>query len=170
VKPLLFCASCGARLEEPQHDGARRCSACGRSWYRNPAPTVACVIVREGKALLAVRGGEPHKGKIDVPGGFLHVAEDPLDGLRREIREELGVEIDVGHADYVQSVAHRYEREGEWLVSMGFRARLAGGEPRPSDDVADLRWATLRDVDALDFAWPHDRVLVRKVLQDEGRS
>jgi ADP-ribose pyrophosphatase YjhB (NUDIX family) len=141
------------------------CSGCGRSWYRNPAPTVGCVIVRDGRALVAVRAGEPWKGQIDVPGGFLAVGEDPIDGLRREVREELGVEIEVTDADYVQTVAHRYEDDGEWLISMGFKARLVSGEPSPSDDVAAVKWVALEDLDDLEFAWPHDLRLVRKVLE-----
>jgi ADP-ribose pyrophosphatase YjhB (NUDIX family) len=167
VKPFVFCPSCAARLQEPDREGGLRCPRCGRVWYRNPAPTIACVIVRDGKGLVAVRAGDPWKGKIDVPGGFLHVGEDPLDGLRREVREELGVEIDVTDADYVQAAAHRYEEDGEWLVSLGFRARLVSGEPRPSDDVADIRWVTAEEIDDLDFAWPHDRALVTTVLRGE---
>jgi ADP-ribose pyrophosphatase YjhB (NUDIX family) len=122
------------------------------------------VIVRDGRALVAVRAGEPWKGQIDVPGGFLAVGENPTDGLRREVREELGVEIDVTDADYVQTVAHRYEDDGEWLISMGFKARLVAGEPNPSDDVAAVRWVGPEELDDLDFAWPHDLRLVRKVL------
>jgi ADP-ribose pyrophosphatase YjhB (NUDIX family) len=140
------------------------CPRCGRKWYRNPAPTVGCVIVRDARALVAVRAGEPWKGQIDVPGGFLAVGEDPTEGLRREVREELGVEIDVSDADYVQTVSHRYEDDGEWLISMGFKARLVSGEPSPSDDVAAVKWVGPGDLDELDFAWPHDLRLVRKVL------
>lgn len=164
MKPFVFCPSCAGRLDPPGREGAMACPDCGRTWYRNPAPTVGCVIVRDGRALVAVRAEEPWKGQIDVPGGFLAVGEDPTDGLRREVREELGVEIDVTDHDYVQTVAHRYESGGEWLISMGFRARLIEGEPRPSDDVAAVKWVRSEDLDDLDFAWPHDRALVRKVL------
>jgi ADP-ribose pyrophosphatase YjhB (NUDIX family) len=173
MRPIHFCASCGSRLEEADGEGGRRCTACGRMWYSNPAPTIACVIVRDGRALVAVRAGDPWKGRIDVPGGFLNVAEQPLDGLKREVREELGVEVEVSDRDFVQAIAHRYEAEGQWLVSLGFRARLVSGEPRPADDVADIRWVTRDEIDDLDFAWPHDRVLVRRVLEewgDEGRG
>jgi ADP-ribose pyrophosphatase YjhB (NUDIX family) len=51
--------------------------------------------VRDGKALVTVRAREPEKGRIDVPGGFVEVGEHPVKGIEREVREELGVEIEV---------------------------------------------------------------------------
>jgi ADP-ribose pyrophosphatase YjhB (NUDIX family) len=165
VKPLNFCASCGAVLDDLDREGGAPCSSCGRVWYRNPAPTVGCAIVRDGRALVAVRAFEPHRGKVDVPGGFLHVAEQPIEGLKREVTEELGVEIDVAHEDLLQAVAHRYEDGGEWLVSLGYRARLTAGEPTPNDDVAEVRWVVTSELDGLDWAWPHDLVLVRRALE-----
>jgi len=71
------------------------CPECGRSWYRNSAPAVGVAIVRDGKALVTVRALEPEKGKVDVPGGFVEVGEHPVRGLEREVREELGVEVEV---------------------------------------------------------------------------
>jgi ADP-ribose pyrophosphatase YjhB (NUDIX family) len=165
MRPFNFCPACGARLDVPGAEGAARCPSCGRVWYRNPAPTVAAAIVRDARALVTIRARSPHRGKVDVPGGFLGVAEQPLDGLRRELREELGVEIDVGEDDYVQAVAHQYGDEGDWLVSMGFTARLASGEPRPADDVAEVKWIGGDDIEALEWAWEHDRALVRKALE-----
>jgi ADP-ribose pyrophosphatase YjhB (NUDIX family) len=165
VKPFLYCPSCGARLGAPDGEGTGRCPSCGRVWYRNPAPTVGAAIVDSGRALVAVRAHEPFKGRIDVPGGFLNVGERPVDGLKREVREELGVEIDVAEEDYVQTAVHRYGEDGDWLVSMGFRARLAAGDPEPRDDVEAVHWVTLEDLEGLEWAWPHDLDLVRKALE-----
>jgi NADH pyrophosphatase NudC (nudix superfamily) len=165
MKPFRFCPSCGTEVGAPNADGAFACPSCGRRWYRNPAPTVAAAIVRAGKVLIAVRARHPEKGRIDIPGGFLHVGEELLDGLRREMREELGVEIAVSHDDYVQAAAHTYGDEGDWLLSLGFRARLASGEPSPSDDVAEVAWVGPEEIDGLDWAWPHDAELARLALQ-----
>ena len=164
MKPFRYCPSCSAAVEEKGHDGGLGCVSCGRVWYRNPAPTIAAAIVKEGRALVAIRARDPHKGKVDVPGGFLDVEEQPLEGLRREVREELGVEIDVGPEDYVQAVAHRYGEEGDWLVSLGFVARLASGEIRPGDDVADVMWVRPEEIEGLPWAWEHDRALVEQAL------
>jgi ADP-ribose pyrophosphatase YjhB (NUDIX family) len=121
--------------------------------------------VVDDKVLLTVRAREPEKGRLDVPGGFLMAGEDPLTGLRRELREELHVEIGVGYSDFVQAVPHRYGMDGDFVLSLGFRARLVRGEPRPADDVADVMWVAYSQLDDLDFAWPHDRSLVAGALR-----
>ena len=166
MKPFDFCPSCGARLPAAFDDSGKRCSSCGRTWYSNPAPTAGAAIVRGDTVLVTVRAREPHKGKIDVPGGFLETGEEPAEGLKREVSEELGIDIQASLADCVQMVPHVYGPEGEWLLSMGFVVRMDGEvELHPDDDVAEARWITEDDVEGLDFAWEHDRRLVRKALR-----
>ena len=167
MKPFKFCPSCSSAIDEPTVTEGTVCGSCGRVWYRNPRPTAGAAIVRDGKVLLAVRGGEPYKGKIDIPGGFLNIAETALEGLRREIHEELGVEIDVSMSDCLQAEPHRYGDDGSWTLAFGFHARLLSGEPKASDDVADLLWVEESELDDLDFAWPHDRELARRALRRE---
>lgn len=123
--------------------------------------------MREGKALVSVRGREPEKGKLDVPGGFLLPGEHPVDGLKREVKEELGVEIDVGMEDCISMATHTYGDEGDYVLSLGFAARLVTDDITPTDDVADVRWVSADELDGLDFAWPHDRELIRKALERE---
>lgn len=122
--------------------------------------------MKDGRSLVTVRAREPEKGRLDVPGGFLDVGEDPIQGLKREVKEEVGLDIDVGPQDFVQAVPHRYGPEGDWLLALGFRARWVGGEVQARDDVADARWVDAGALDDLDFAWPHDRELVRKALEN----
>ena len=168
MKPFLFCPACGARLPPTRDtEGGATCPSCGRSWYLNAAPTAGAVIVSAGRALLTIRAGDPFAGKFDVPGGFLRHDEDPITGLKREVAEELGVQIDVGYEDLLQAVPHTYGEDGDWVLALGFRARLVSGVPRPADDVKDVRWATATDIEGLDFAWEHDRKLVRKALAHE---
>lgn len=165
MKPFVFCPSCAGRLEEPDASSGRRCPSCGRTWYRNSAPTAGCAIVRDGKALVTQRGGEPEKGRYDVPGGFLSAGEDPIEGLKRELREELGIEIDASVEDCVSIVPHTYGPDGDYVLAIGFLARHVSGEPKAADDVAGFRWVTAEELDGIDFAWPHDRELVHKALQ-----
>jgi len=130
------------------------------------APTAGAAIVREGLGLATIRGRDPEKGRLDVPGGFLGPDEHPLDALKREVREELGIEIEADVSDCVSMVPHRYGAEGDWILALGFKARWVGGEPQPADDVAGIRWVGPEELDGLDFAWSHDRELLRKALAD----
>lgn len=164
MKPFDFCPACATRLEWGQTDKGGRCPNCGRSWYRNSAPTAGAAVLHGDKVLVTQRAIEPEKGRWDVPGGFLAAGEEPIAGLRRELREELGIEVDVSIGDCVAMVPHTYGPEGEFVLALGFVARLAAGEPRAADDVGDFRWVDETELDELDFAWEHDRELVRKAL------
>lgn len=165
TEPFRFCPADGTRLEEPRPGGGARCPLCGRSWYRNSAPAVGAVIVEDGRALVTVRAHEPEKGRLDVPGGFLNAGEHPVDGLVREVREELGVEVEVDGNPVLLAV-HTYGRDGAYVLAMGFGARIRSGEPRPADDVAGILWVTEEELDSLDFAWEHDREMVRAGLRE----
>ena len=165
MRPFRFCPRCGAGLEKSD-DAELRCVECHHVWYRNPAPTVGAAIVHDGRALVTQRARDPEKGRFDVPGGFLDVDEDPIDGLKREIREELGVEIEAAVEDCISMVPHSYGADGVDVLALGFRARLVSGDPKPADDVAAFKWVTKDELDDLDFAWPHDRELIRRALED----
>lgn len=165
MKPFRFCPACGADLAEPDDEGGSSCPRCRRSWYRNAAPTAGCAVLHHGKVLVTRRARDPEKDRFDVPGGFLKYREDPVSGIKREVREELGIEVDLSEADFVQAVPHPYGDEDEWVLALGFLARLVSGVPEPNDDVAEALWIGEDEVDGIDFAWPHDHALVRKAFE-----
>ncbi len=163
MKPFNFCPACGSELERGSDEGFR-CPNCDRRWYRNSAPAAGAAIVKDGKALITQRGIEPKEGLYDIPGGFLGVGEDPIDALKRELKEELGMEIEVEVDDCISMVPHPYGEEADYVLALGFLAKWVAGEPRAADDVAAFRWVGLEELEGLDFAWEHDRAVARKAL------
>ena len=85
-----YCPSCAAG--GIRFDGSHKysCPACGFVFYQNTAAATGCVIRGKEGILLLVRGKEPAKGKLDLPGGFVDPGEGALEGLVRELREEIG--------------------------------------------------------------------------------
>ncbi|HZY64403.1 MAG TPA: NUDIX domain-containing protein [Rubrobacteraceae bacterium] len=165
--PYRYCPVDATPLDRLEQPNGARCPTCGRSWYRSSSPSTGCAIVEDGRVLVTVRAGEPEKGRVDVPGGFLEPGEHPVDALVREIREELGVEIDDIVGPLIMAT-HTYGEGGPFVLALGFAARLVEGDPEPADDVAELRWVGVDELDDLDFAWPHDRELVEIALELEG--
>lgn len=128
-----FCPRCAAELTSAGDH--LRCPACAAEWWANAIPGVQGVLERDGRVLLARRANEPRRGHWDLPGGFLEEAESPADGLRREFREETGLDvepIELLRID-VEPYAGRHVFSVTWIVR-------ADGEPVPADDVAELRW------------------------------
>jgi 8-oxo-dGTP diphosphatase len=135
-----FCPVCGARLRV--EDGLRaECPECGfRAWASSKATACAIVTDGEGRALLARRAGDPFRGYWDLPGGFLEEGEHPLDGLRRELLEETGLEIEP--RDFVGVWMDRYggEADAHATLNLYWTARVLGGEATAADDVTELGW------------------------------
>jgi ADP-ribose pyrophosphatase YjhB (NUDIX family) len=129
-----FCPVCGEAIDKVE-DRAE-CRACGYVGYANAVPGAEAVCFDEqGRVLLGRRAFDPSKDLWDLPGGFLHEDEHPLDGLRREIREETALEIEP--IDFL----------GFWLEPYGERTVLslawtahARGDARAGDDLVELRW------------------------------
>jgi 8-oxo-dGTP pyrophosphatase MutT (NUDIX family) len=86
-----YCPSCASK--NIAFNGKRfRCPDCGFTYYHNTAAATGCVIQSGERVMLLVRGKEPAMGKLDLPGGFVDPGEGALEGLLRELREELGWE------------------------------------------------------------------------------
>jgi ADP-ribose pyrophosphatase YjhB (NUDIX family) len=86
-----YCPACGSPEIRFEKGKVFRCP-CGFVYYHNTAAATGCVISVGDTILLLVRGKEPAKGKLDLPGGFVDPGEGALEGLRRELREEIGWE------------------------------------------------------------------------------
>jgi ADP-ribose pyrophosphatase YjhB (NUDIX family) len=154
-----FCPRCGRPIAvEGRH---ALCQDCGFEEWGNAAPAVEALIVRDGRVLLTKRAIEPRLGMWDLPGGFLEEDEEPLLALRRELREETGLEIEP--RDFLGTAIERYDRYSVLILS--FSAAAPDGEPEPADDVAELAWFApeeLPEPDEFAFAW-HAELLARWV-------
>jgi 8-oxo-dGTP diphosphatase len=111
-----------------------------------PTLAVGAIVVHDDALLMVLRGREPNKGLWTVPGGRVEAGEYLADALKREVREETGIEIEVGELLGV------LERRGdEHFVILDFLAQpLDDTAPRASDDAAEARWVPLREVAKLD--------------------
>ncbi len=143
--PFLFCPYCRAELEarripDPNGPERRVCSACGFVQWGNSKPTAAGIVEDEaGRVLLARRVIHPFHGWWDVPGGFLEPGEHPEDGVRRELREETGLEVAVEHLVGVYMDTYG-EDGGEHILNFYYACGVAGGTAGANDDVGELAW------------------------------
>jgi len=131
------CPRCEAPLERDERSVA--CPSCGLSVYASPAPTASALVLdAHGRVLLARRGADPGRGLWDLPGGFMDEGEEGIETLRRELREEAGVEI--APEEFLGALPDRYGDDGPWTANLYWTARIVSGEPEPSDDVAGFEW------------------------------
>jgi len=172
-----FCPRCRAelharRLPEPDGPERRVCSACGFVHWRNSKPTAAGIVLDDaGRVLLGRRNIAPYKGWWDVPGGFLEPGEHPENGVRRELREETGLEVSVErlvgvYMDVYGDGADGPDGEVEPILNFYYVCRVAGGVARADDDVEALAWFAPDDLPA-NIAFPSSS---QQALRDWRRS
>ena len=152
-----FCPRCGApRPADNAGAVPYSCGGCGLVYFFNPTVAAAAwVFDAAGRALLIRRARDPAMGKLAIPGGFVDPGETADAALRREIREEVGLEVD-GVA-YLTSFPNRYHyRDVTYpVLDLVFTARaVAPGDARPLDGVAGLEWRHPAAVDPAELAFP----------------
>lgn len=120
----------------------------------------AAILIRDGNVLIAKRKpGKRLASFWEFPGGKIEEGETPEECLKREMKEELGIDINVGQ--YFGENVYHYEFGTVRL--MGFWASMKGGviTPRVHDEV---RWVTPDNLDQFIFT-PADLPFVKKLME-----
>lgn len=89
-----YCPFCGSQRFFWDGAKAHICSDCQHKLYINEAgATVALIANENGELLLTVRKFNPVAGTLDLPGGFIDIGETAEDCVKREIKEELNLDV-----------------------------------------------------------------------------
>ena len=122
-----------------------------RAYPDRPFLAVSAAIIREGKVLVVRRARPPAKGIYTVPGGVVETGETLVEAVKREVREETGLDIEpvtlAGHREAVmRDKDGRVERH---FVVLCFASRWLGGEPALNDELSEAAWLTLQELGGL---------------------
>lgn len=118
---------------------------------------VAAVIFKDGKVFATQRGYGEFKDGWEFPGGKVEPGESPEDALRREIREELEVEVNVG--DLIDTI--EYDYPAFHLSMKCFACTIAGGSPHLLEHEA-AKWLKSTQLGSVDWL-PADVTLIPKI-------
>lgn len=125
----------------------------------------AIIINDEGQLFMAKRGSKVtnEAGLWEFPGGSVEYGERLRDALRREIKEEFDIEIEVG--PLLDAVDHILPEEGQHWVSPTFICRVKSGEPRilEPDKCDEICWYSLEEI-------PENVTKVTQVNLEDYRS
>ncbi len=170
MKPVdlfRFCPRCGVgRTPDNQAQSPFRCAGCELVFYFNPTVAAAAFVYDSlGRVLLIRRAKEPSKGKLGVPGGFIDFGESAEEGMRREVREEVGLELD--RVQFLVSFPNIYfYREVTYpVVDLYFTAMAVTPElAQPLDAVVSVEWRLPGEIPDEEIAFPSMRVALGALL------
>ncbi len=120
-----------------------------REYPETPIPAVGAVVIHQGKILLVKRAKDPSRGYWSIPGGAIELGERVREALKREVKEECGIEIEVGPVLEVVDSIHR-DADGKvrfHYVIIDFLAFPKELEVLPSSDAEEARWFSPEELD-----------------------
>jgi ADP-ribose pyrophosphatase YjhB (NUDIX family) len=130
---------------------------------------VGAIIFREQRVLLVQRGRQPALGKWSLPGGLVELGESLHDAVRREVREEVG--LDVAVKDLVVALDRViFDREGRieyHYILLDFICEPeSGDEPFPASDIRDCRFLPLDELPRYDLTRGTEKVIRQAFASD----
>ena len=161
IDHFRHCPSCGSASTL----GANpfRCPVCEFTYYFNPTVSAGAFLSDDaGHWLVVRRAKDPGKGLLGIPGGFIDIGESAEGALRREVREEVGLEIDT--VRYIGSYPNLYPYKGVTypVCDLLFTGRALNPEAaRELDGVAGIEWRTLESLREEEFAFDSMKAALR---------
>jgi NAD+ diphosphatase len=135
-----FCGRCGAATEHVAAERARRCPACGLISYPRLSPAII-VLIERGDRILLARSHAFAQGRFGIIAGFVEPGETLEDAVRREVREEVSLEL--GNVEYFGSQPWPFPHG----IMIGFRANHLRGEITiDTAELAEAGWYGLDDL------------------------
>ncbi|HUA97592.1 MAG TPA: NUDIX hydrolase [Terracidiphilus sp.] len=120
-----------------------------REYPSSPVLAIGAVIVDADRVLLVRRSREPLRGQWSLPGGALELGESLADGVKREVREETGLEVEPVELIELIDRIHRQNTRQDTsknapirfhYVIADYLCRVVGGHLCAASDATEARW------------------------------
>ncbi len=166
---FAYCPVCGSKHFVVHNFKSKKCEDCGFTYYANPCSATAAFILNEKNELLVVRRAkEPAKGTLDLPGGFCDMGETVEEGMKREIKEETGLDVDVVKYLFSSPNVYQYSGLGVHTLDMDYLVRVSAGvEVHAADDAAECFWIPVDQINPADFGLTSIRNAVIRFLKEQ---
>lgn len=162
-----FCPRCGSSNFIISGPRSKHCQDCSFSYFFNASSAASALIFdTKGRLMLTRRAINPHKGKLDLPGGFVEWNESAEQAIARELKEELSAEIQ--EIEYIGSFPNQYEFSGLVVHTLDatFKIKLKSLDNlQPQDDISAIEFYHLEDIDLNEIPFQSIRNTIMKLKE-----
>ncbi len=165
-----YCPRCGASGLQSTDGRHHDCRACGLEVFHNLAAAVCAVIYCADELALIVRGREPGRGLLDLPGGFVDPGEDLESAVLREVAEELGLAL--ATPQYLFSVpnTYHYRDVAYWTLDAMFGFTLTQKPVVvPNAEVTALHWRNVETLNPAELAFDSVRAAILRLRESPAK-
>jgi len=154
-KSPKFCPVCAGNLGFDDKVGVLVCGKCGYQFWRNSKPTVSAIIIKGDQVLLGKRSVKKFFDLWDAPGGFLDNGEELIAGLKREVLEEVGVEVSIKKLINIV-IEDDYDNplENSNVLAMQFLCEIEKGTPKALHETSCVKWFSKEEIPWEEIAFP----------------
>jgi 8-oxo-dGTP diphosphatase len=143
-----------------------------REYPDRPFVGVGGVVIRNGSALLIRRGAPPLEGQWSIPGGMLETGETLIEGVRRELLEETGLEVRVGE---LIEVFERINPDASGktqfhFIVLDYLCETDSDSACAGSDVSDVAWATPAELKKFSLTETATRIIQKAFERAQGGS
>ena len=142
-----------------------------REYPERPIIGVGGVVISQGRVLLIRRGSPPLQGQWSIPGGTLEVGETLVEGVRRELAEETGIDVRVrALIDVFERIDRGPSGKPQYhFVVLDYLCEAAQGTARAGSDVTEVAWAAPPELEKYSLTEIAGRV-IRKAFELVGEN
>ncbi len=158
-----FCGGCGSHTELKVEERARVCTQCRLINYPTMSPAIIVAVIK-GSEILLVRSNRFHTGFYSVLAGFVEYGETLEQCVRREVKEEVGIDVE----------NIRYSASQSWpfpnTLMIGFTSDYAGGVVIADNvEITDARWFNAKNLPAIPPKGSIARGLIDWFIENPGK-
>jgi len=128
---------------------------------------VGAIIERDGKIILVKEAkGVQDKGKWNHPAGWIEIGESPIEGVKREVKEETGLEFTPTHILGIYSLARKDFEPIHHPIKIIFIGNISNEESEElTDDVSEKKWFSQEEIESMDSNTLRD-LDIKKMVKD----
>lgn len=158
-----FCGKCGKFTEDKKDERAKICASCGQIYYPRLSPAIIVAVVKDDRLLMGNSPRFPSKF-YSVLAGFVEPGENLEECVKREVREEVGIEVK--NIKYFGSQPWPFPDS----LMVGFTAEYESGEIKvDKKELSDAQWFKRDEIPRIPPSISIARKLIDWFLQGKNR-